>query len=80
MERRQFLKESLLLGALLGTGFCSSRKSDNLKVVVLGFDGANWPTLDPLLDAGHLPFLNQLKQNVLLLIYLKFIKIFIKCF
>lgn len=63
MERRQFLKESLLLGTLLGTGFCSKRKGDDLKVVVLGFDGANWPTLDPLLQAGHLPFLNQLKQR-----------------
>ena len=41
---------------------CAEEKS-SVKVVVLGFDGANWETIDPLIESGKLPFLEQLKEN-----------------
>ncbi len=35
----------------------------NIRVVILGFDGASWATIDPLLKSGKLPFLKQLKEE-----------------
>lgn len=37
--------------------------SDKTKVIVLGFDGAGWDTIDPLIDAGKLPVLERLKRD-----------------
>lgn len=42
---------------------CGPSQPRKIKVVVLGFDGANWPTIDPLLAAGKLPFLRKLKEE-----------------
>ena len=42
---------------------CSPDGSQRTKVVILGFDGVGWDTIDPLLEAGNLPLLARLKQN-----------------
>ena len=42
---------------------CSPDARDNTKVVILGFDGAGWDTIDPLIEAGKLPVLARLKQD-----------------
>jgi predicted AlkP superfamily phosphohydrolase/phosphomutase len=34
-----------------------------MKVVVLGFDGASWDTIEPLIQAGKLPFLERLRRE-----------------
>jgi len=54
----------ILFGLALAASLlmCGGRK-EKVKVVVLGFDGANWPTIDPLIAAGKLPFLKKLKQE-----------------
>lgn len=39
-----------------------SRK-EKIKVVLIGIDGANWHTLDPLMAKGKLPFWKQLKDE-----------------
>jgi predicted AlkP superfamily phosphohydrolase/phosphomutase len=31
--------------------------------VLLGFDGASWKTIDPLIEKGGLPFLKRLKEE-----------------
>ena len=31
------------------------------KVVILGFDGAGWETIDPLIEAGKLPYLERMR-------------------
>ncbi len=36
---------------------------NKIKIVLIGVDGANWPTLDPLMDKGVLPFWKQLKEE-----------------
>ena len=43
--------------------YCGSKNKDKLKVILLGFDGANWPTIDPLIEKGKLPFLKKLKEE-----------------
>ncbi len=57
------MKISLLSLLLITLVMCGGGKKEKVKIVVLGFDGAGWPTLDPLLAAGKLPFLKQLKAN-----------------
>ena len=56
---------ALVLGAVLAiscrTGI--QGRADKVQVVVLGFDGANWETIDPLIEAGKLPLLAKLKQE-----------------
>jgi len=42
---------------------CSPDGSNRTKVVVLGFDGVGWDTIDPLIEAGKLPLLARLKEN-----------------
>ena len=34
-----------------------------MKVVVLGFDGAGWDTIEPLIQAGKLPYLERLRSE-----------------
>lgn len=64
MKRREFIKQSLLTSAALYTA-CSSNVTNNkkMKVVLIGIDGANWPTIDPLTAKGKLPFFKQLKEE-----------------
>jgi len=50
------LAAALLLG-------CNEPPQGRVKVVVLGFDGANWDTIDPLIEAGKLPLLARLKKE-----------------
>lgn len=50
----------LVFVALLATFSCR-RNEPRTKVVVLGFDGASWETIDPLIEKGKLPFLKRLK-------------------
>ena len=58
---------AFILIIILVSGFIScSGKSDSgrhIRVVILGFDGASWATIDPLLKEGKLPFLKQLKEE-----------------
>lgn len=42
---------------------CGTAREERIKVVVLGFDGANWATIDPLIAKGKLPFIKQLKEE-----------------
>ena len=53
---------SPFLWALLFTLSCRSDEPKT-KVVVLGFDGASWETIDPLIEKGKLPFLKRLKDE-----------------
>jgi predicted AlkP superfamily phosphohydrolase/phosphomutase len=69
MKRRDFIKNSLLMsGTLLPVLSCSSgpggtENKKKIKIVLIGIDGANWPTLDPLIEKGVLPFWKQLKEE-----------------
>jgi predicted AlkP superfamily phosphohydrolase/phosphomutase len=69
MKRREFIKDSILMsGFLLPLISCSSGSSvaenkNKIKIVLIGVDGANWPTLDPLIEKGNLPFWKQLKEE-----------------
>ena len=42
---------------------CGSAEKEKVQVVILGFDGAGWPTIDPLIAAGKLPFIKRLKEE-----------------
>lgn len=63
MKRRDFIKKSILITAGLNAVYCGTKGKDKIKVIMLGFDGANWPTIDPLLEKGKLPFLKKLKEE-----------------
>jgi len=63
MKRRDFIKRSVLFTAGLSAFSCRQANGKKVKIVILGFDGANWPTIDPLIAAGKLPFLKQLKEE-----------------
>ncbi|MEN8153369.1 MAG: alkaline phosphatase family protein [Acidobacteriota bacterium] len=63
MERRKFIKNSILLSSGLGLSYCGVDVDDKTRVVILGFDGANWATIDPLIDKGKLPYLKKLKEE-----------------
>jgi predicted AlkP superfamily phosphohydrolase/phosphomutase len=69
MKRRDFIKNTLLVsGAFLPALSCRSGSGPvddkkNIKVVIIGIDGANWQTLDPLIEKGKLPFWKQLKEE-----------------
>lgn len=64
MDRRDFVKKSLAAAAGLSAASCGIKKDENnIKVVILGFDGANWQTIDPLINKGKLPFLKKLKEE-----------------
>ncbi|HNX97326.1 MAG TPA: alkaline phosphatase family protein [Candidatus Aminicenantes bacterium] len=57
---------TLLVGLTLLFSACSRpapREAERPLVVLLGFDGAGWPTIDPLLAQGKLPFLKALRQR-----------------
>lgn len=53
----------MLLAAAMNAIYCGTNSKDKIKVIILGFDGANWPTLDPLIAKGKLPFLKKLKEE-----------------
>ena len=42
--------------------FCGGKKKET-KVIVLGFDGADWDFIDPLIAEGHLPNFKLLKEK-----------------
>jgi predicted AlkP superfamily phosphohydrolase/phosphomutase len=63
MDRRDFIKRSILITTGLGAAACGTKEDEKIKIVLLGFDGANWPTLDPLIEKGALPFLKKLKEE-----------------
>lgn len=57
-----------MLGIILPLISCSpgpgvTENKNKIKIVLIGVDGANWPTLDPLMDKGLLPFWKQLKEE-----------------
>ena len=51
-----------LVSLLSGLSACE-HEPGKPKVVVLGFDGANWETMEPLIAAGKLPFLRKLRDE-----------------
>jgi len=67
MKRREFIKYTLLSsGAAALMSACGSGNSGGkkkMKVVLIGLDGANWNTIDPLIQQGKLPFFKQLKET-----------------
>jgi predicted AlkP superfamily phosphohydrolase/phosphomutase len=67
MKRREFIKNAAMVaGGLLPLVGCQSGVIDNkkkIKVVLIGIDGANWQTLDPLMAKGKLPFWKKLKEE-----------------
>lgn len=65
MKRRDFIKYTLLTtGAMLpGCGSGSKISTEKMKVVLIGIDGANWQTMDPLMAEGKLSFFKQLKEE-----------------
>jgi len=63
MDRRTFLNRSAAVAAGLAAAYCGTGGGDKKRVVLLGFDGANWPTIDPLIEAGKLPYLAELKRT-----------------
>ena len=64
MDRRNFIKNSILLSSGLGLSYCGADSNeDKIKVVILGFDGAGWATIDPLIEKGKLPYLKNFRDN-----------------
>ena len=64
MDRRKFIKNSILFTSGLGLSYCGSGSNkDKMKVVILGFDGAGWSTIDPLIAKGKLPYLKKFRDN-----------------
>jgi predicted AlkP superfamily phosphohydrolase/phosphomutase len=50
------------MASALAASYCGVKGGGKKRVVLLGFDGANWPTIDPLIEAGKLPYLKQLRD------------------
>ncbi|NIM17201.1 MAG: hypothetical protein GTO45_34785 [Candidatus Aminicenantes bacterium] len=67
MKRRHFIKNALLMSSAflpaLGCQSGTAKNKKKIKVVLIGVDGANWPTLDPLIERGKLPFWEKLKEE-----------------
>lgn len=71
MNRRNFIKEVLLAsGAGILLQSCGNKNNTGngdtkgkVKIVLIGVDGANWPTLDPLIEKGKLPLWKSLKEE-----------------
>ncbi len=63
MRRRDFIKVTIAMNAALAALSCGIKSDKKIKVVMLGFDGANWPTIDPLIKKGKLPFLKKFKEE-----------------
>jgi len=63
MKRRDFVKNSILITSAYAAARCGVSTESKPRVVMLGFDGANWPTIDPLIAKGKLPFLKKLKEE-----------------
>ncbi len=63
MKAKSFIKIAILSMVFLLLLGCGSGKKQKVRVVILGFDGANWPTIDPLIEAGKLPFIKKLKEE-----------------
>jgi len=57
------IKLSILFFMAFSLAACGGGKKEKMQVVILGFDGANWPTIDPLIAEGKLPFLKKLKEE-----------------
>ena len=63
MKRRDFIKNIIAINAALAASYCGVKSGKKTKVVILGFDGANWPTIDPLIKQGKLPFLEKFRAQ-----------------
>jgi len=61
-----YLGRTVLLSIALGAAGCGAGPDEaetRPKVVVLGFDGASWDTIEPLIEAGRLPGLARLRDE-----------------
>lgn len=63
MRSKQTLLLILLLPLVGLLVSCTEPAKKPVRVVMLGFDGAGWSTIDPLLEEGKLPFLAKLKRE-----------------
>ena len=65
MNQKKWIVLISLIFSVLVLFHCGQQPEpgENIKVVMLGFDGASWATIDPLIDNGKLPFLKQLKEE-----------------
>lgn len=61
--RTTFERVATALVAVILLVSCGGERRGPTKVVVLGFDGAGWDTIDPLIEAGKLPLLARLKRE-----------------
>lgn len=57
------LAKLLAVVALATLATNCKREEEKTKVVVLGFDGAGWDTIEPLIEAGKLPYLQRLRDS-----------------
>jgi predicted AlkP superfamily phosphohydrolase/phosphomutase len=62
-KRNEFARIATTFIAAVLLASCTDEGRVKTKVVVLGFDGAGWDTIDPLIDAGKLPLLARLKRE-----------------
>jgi predicted AlkP superfamily phosphohydrolase/phosphomutase len=62
MAPRRFATIATTLAILTGIAGCD-KEPPRPKVIILGFDGANWETMEPLIAAGKLPFLSKLREE-----------------
>ncbi len=63
MKKKLFLLTIIPIAICLVGLACGNGKKQKVRVVILGFDGANWPTMDPLIEEGKLPFIKKLKDE-----------------
>jgi len=63
VNRREFIKNVIAINAALAASYCGVKGDGKTKVVILGFDGANWPTIDPLIKRGKLPYLQKFREQ-----------------
>jgi len=59
---RKFAVLLIVAGIVLSLPFCSGKKGKT-KVIVIGFDGADWDFIEPLIEKGHLPNFKFLREN-----------------
>ncbi len=63
MKTKEFIKIFLLLIFIAALPFCARSSDEKIKIVVIGFDGAGWPTIEPLINNGRLPYLKKLRDE-----------------
>lgn len=63
MNHKRLMHWAALLLAVAALLACGGQRAAKVKIVVIGFDGAGWPTIEPLIAAGKLPGLAELRSR-----------------